>query len=374
MAGDHSARMAWNIFGRREPQAISGGSYRAEAPPHIGNRRKNCWWEPIYDPSVTLEPEPYDWDLGRDAGPSRRYIAGTTLGACITPGDTYTVKSVTFRECDFQGQFLANPVILFDQCQFIGCDFAYSAWFGAHFRGCSFIDSSLSLATFERCEFRDCIWTRVGLASRSEFAKTHINNPKALIKSSISRSDPKDTSWRHKLYQWHRLLGTRAHVLRSLMLSHSSVGDERTYYQTVKMHELQRCEANIGECLYRFGFGSPVEKILAVFTFVLELAGYLTMVLLGFINKWGESVSRPAIILAATAAVFSQIYSRADFRTEIVRPLQKSFDITLLIGYGNQAVPADTGLSMVQNLHAAIALLVYTMFLTTLVSKLARVR
>lgn len=150
-------------------------------PGHIGNRRKTSWWEPIYGPDITMFAEPYDWDLERDAGPHRRFIPGVALTRKLNAGEIFFVRKATFRECDFQGAFRGDPIVMFEDCQFINCDFAYSSWVGAHFKQCKFSDSSLSLASFERCEFRDCVWERLGVASRSEFSKTFVDDPGAFI-------------------------------------------------------------------------------------------------------------------------------------------------------------------------------------------------
>lgn len=71
---------------------------------------------------------------------------------------------------------------------------------------------------------------------------------------------------------------------------------------------------------------------------------------------------------------FGLIYSLAPFETGIDHAFQKSFDITLLVGYGNQVAASDARLSLVQDIHAGIAIILYTMFLSTMISKLSRAR
>lgn len=367
------------IFGRRAgpaPVATPAISTNpaAKIPGHIGTRRKTCWWEPIYQPELVLESAPYDWDLKRDAGPSRRYVAGETLSAKVTAGDTFTIKKATFRDCDFQGFFKANPIVMFDECQFINCDFAYSSWQGAHFRKCLFADVSISLATFEKCEFRDCGWSRIGIASRTDFSKTFVSNPGTLVGATISNTDPRDKTWKHRAYQWHRLHGTRAHVLRLLMLSHGAVGDEHVFYETVKLHELQRYKARMAEDVFDIAFKPAGAKVAALFKLLFHSLNYFLMALFGLTNGWGESVSRPCLVFAAIYFGFGQVYDRANFASAIPHPFQKSFDITLLVGYGNQIAPSDYLLTMVQNLHAALAIIVYSVFFSTMISKLSRAR
>jgi hypothetical protein len=343
-------------------------------PAHIGHRRRDCWWEPIYNPDVALEPDPYDWDLKRDAGPSRRYIAGQTLDARLIPGDTFKVVDVTFRECDFQGAYRASPVVMFDECRFVGCDFAYSSWRGAHFRKCAFTDTSLSLSSFEKCEFRDCTWERVGIASKTDFERTFVSNPGALISATVSQTNPKDRSWRHRIYQWHRLLSTRAHVLRSLMLSHSTVGDEHVFYETVKLHELQRHKARMAEDLFTIAFSPLDGKMAGGWALPAHLLNFGLMNLFGLTNKWGESTSRPCLVFGLIFWGFAEIYQRVKFNAAIPHPFQKSLDITLLVGYSNQVAPSDPLLTITQNIQVTMAVIVYTVFFSTVVSKLSRAR
>jgi len=342
--------------------------------PHIGHRRQDCWWEPIYDPEVALEPDPYDWDIARDACPSRRYIAGQTLDTHATPGDTFKVNRATYRECDFQGTFRANPLFMFDECRFIGCDFAYSSWQNAHFRKCAFIGTSLSLSSFKRCEFRDCTWERVGIGSKTEFAGTFISNPSALIAATVSQTDPKDKSRKHRVYQWQRLLTTRAHVLRSLMLSHGTVGDEHVFYEIVKLHELKRLTARMAEDLFNIAFSPLVGKIANGVALLFHLLNFVLMSLFGLTNKWGESVSRPCLAFGLIFWGFAEVYQRWKFNTAIPHPFQKSFDITLLVGYSNQVALNDLQLAIVESAQVTMAVIIYTIFFSTMISKLSRAR
>lgn len=343
-------------------------------PSHIGNRRKTSWWEPIYGPDIAMSADAYDWDLERDAGPHRRFVPGAALTRRLKAGEIFFIRKATFRECDFQGAFRGDPIVMFEDCQFINCDFAYSSWVGAHFKQCRFSDSSLSLASFERCEFRDCVWERLGIASRTEFTKTFVSHPGSFIRSTISRANPKDASSKHRAFQAYRLSGTRAHVLRSLVLSHAAVGDEHVYYGTVRLHELQRCSARIAQDVYELVHGTVGLKFWSLLKLPFHVLDYLLMRILGLTNAWGESVSWPFMLLAGVLGVFGAVYAWVPFATDITRPFQKSFDITLLIGYGSQGAATDIPLSLVQDVHAVVAIVLYTVFLSTMISKLSRAR
>jgi hypothetical protein len=333
-----------------------------------------CWWEPIYDPELHVESVPYDWDMDRDSGPSRRFISGSSLKETVVPGDTFKIVDVTFKECDFQGRFRPETLIMFDRCRFVGCDFAYSTWKDAHFRSCTFTDSSISLAAFQRCEFRDCEWERIGFGSKTELVSTFINNPEKMIGASVSNTDPNDRSWKHRLYQWYRLRGTRAHLLRTMMISHQITGDEHTYYETVRLHELQRSTARICHDCFNVLFSKPIDRALAISRLVFHAIDYIILRSFGWLNKWGSSASRPCLALATSFLAFGLIYQKTSFDQPIVRPFQKSFDITMLVGYGNQVGYGDHTLTIVQDVQVAISIVIYSVFFATVISKLARAR
>ncbi len=341
---------------------------------HIGNRRRDCWWEPIFDPEFILDRDPYDWDLQRDAGPYRRFVPASTLTARIMPGETLEIRGILFRECDFQGSFEGDPIIMFEQCRFIGCDLAYSTWRRCHFKDCTFEGCSISLATFEACELRGCSWTNIGLSSRTELSRTFLSNPGEIIKASVSGMDPRSKTWEHRMHQWFRLRGTRAHFLRTVMLSHATTGDEHTYYETVKLHELQRSSARVAQDTYEAIFGSGSRRFLAIPAMLLHSFNYIIMRALGALNGWGESAGRPFMALLTCWALFALIYSKVPFARPITAPLQKSFDLTLLVGYGNQVPVADRTLTIVQDLHVLAAIVIYSVFFATVISKLSRAR
>ncbi len=323
---------------------------------------------------MVLEAEPFDWDQDDNSGPTRRFVFGPTLSTVATPGDAYKVAGLTFRQCDFQGLFSPGTIVIFDTCRFIDCDFAYSEWRDTHFRNCSFEGSSLSLAQFSRCEFRGCQWTGIGLASKTEVERTFVDDPRALVSAAISLTNPQDTSLRHRMYQWYRLQGTRAHFLRTLMLSHQTTGDEHTYYDIVGLHERQRSFARVAEDLFTITFGRFGQKLAALVALLFHFADMIIVSCLGWLNRWGESTSRPLLALAGCFGVFGFVYRLSPFQTSIAAPLQKSFDITLLVGYGNQIAKDDAVLERVQDLHALVAIVIYSLFFATVISKLSRAR
>lgn len=355
-----------------DERAASGGALRP--PGHIGNRRHTCFWEPIYNPGFELDPSAWDWDLRRDSGPINRFIYGPTLQDCAVAGNTFTIKDMTFMNCDFQGSFCHEAISIFDNCNFILCDFAYSKWQYAHFKNCTFTGCSLSLSIFSNCEFGGCTWREIGMASKTDLNRTVISNPKPLIQNMVSRSNPSTPNPRHILNQWYRLQGTRAHVLRNIMLSHQSAGDEHNFYETVKLHELQRSKARISKDFFDIFFGKLDVKLLALLQLILHTIDYLILRVLGLINNWGESASRPLIIIFSSFILFGFIYKYINFDLPITQPFQKSFDITFLVGYTDQTKDVSVKLRLVQDFHTICSIAIYSIFFATIVSKLSRSR
>jgi hypothetical protein len=365
----------WNLFSKREVVEGRTASRSALRPTgHIGNRRHTCFWEPIYNPGFELDPSAWDWDLERDSGPSSRFIYGPALQGCVVAGDALTIKNVTFKICDFQGHFRHEAILIFENCTFIRCDFAYSKWQYAHFKKCTFLECSLSLSSFSSCEFGGCTWSEIGMASKTELERTVISNPRSLIQNMVSRSNPNTPSPKHALNQWYRLQGTRAHVLRNIMISHQSAGDEHNFYETVKLHELQRATARIAKDIFDIIFEKTKLKIIAAFKIFLHLIDYLVLRAFGLINNWGESVSRPLICLALCFFSFSFIYKYMDLGSVVNQPFQKSFDITFLVGYTDQTNSISDKLRLVQDFHTACSIAIYSIFFATIVSKLSRSR
>lgn len=340
---------------------------------HVGTRRKDCWWEPIYAPRQQLDPLPYDWNLRRDSGPHNRFIHGSALQDVGNKGDVLKVNKTIFKGCDFQGDFRNGPFIRFDDCEFIKCDFAFSHWKDVQFRNCAFREASLSLSIFESCEFRDCSWDNIGVASKTDFIRTFINNPNHFISATVSRSNPTDRTVKHKLLQWYRLKGSRAHVLRNLLLSHHAVGDEHTFYETVRAHELARSYARVCQDLFEIAFASN-RRVKAAFGLPFHIADHVILRIFGWLNDWGASAVKPFLALVGCFLAFGETYERYEFQSEIPEPWQKSFDLTLLIGYGNQVPKNDHSLILVQDIHVVCSIVIYTVFFATIISKLSRAR
>lgn len=262
---------------------------------------------------------------------------------------------------------------MFDKCVFIECDFAYSSWKDVHFRKCTFEDCSFSLSTFFRCEFRDNDFIRIGFSgSKTDFDKSFVTNPEALIQAGVSATHPENKSLRHRMYQWFRLHGTKAHLSRTLLSSHNLVGDDKTFYQTAKLHDLQQSKSKISRSIFNIIFSETQGRPSSIASLVSDIVEYTLLRLIGFLNSWGASSIRPLIFLLLSFLAFGFVYSYA---FEVVGFWQKSLNISMLVGYSNEfSYGLSERLRVVQNIQALFSILIYTVFFGTTIAKLSRVR
>lgn len=97
--------------------------------------------------------------------------------------------------------------------------------------------------------------------------------------------------------------------------------------------------------------------------------------LVGVINWWGARLFQPLLILISISIVFSMFYEHVDWSYEIKQPWQKSFDIATLAGYSNQVVSAQpAALRLVEGIQLLASIFLYTVFFSTIVSRISRSR
>lgn len=346
----------------------------SEMPKRIGSRRKECWWEPIYDPTLHGNLASSDWNFINNTGPKKAFLPADSLNAKKQIGEAHRLAKLTFEKCDFQGEFSHQPTLIFDKCRFFKCDFAYSSWKYTTFRNCEFVDCSIALARFKECEFRDCSWKSMGFAGHKTVVnRTFITNPKELINAGYSAPDPKKkTDRKHISYQAYRLESTKAHLARSILYSHKVVGDDATYYETAKLHDLQQAKARIKESNFYLRHGSNCLKRITALNSVYWALEWFLLFCIGKINGWGSRLSQPLILLLFSLILFSIIYSQLFY---ITHPWQKSFDIAALAGYTNQS-NADQPLDVrfFEGFQLVWSILLYTIFFSTAVARFSRVR
>ncbi|AKH41191.1 hypothetical protein FHS61_001717 [Altererythrobacter atlanticus] len=340
---------------------------------HMGHRRRDCWWDPIYSPDLDGELTEGDWNFNQTAGPCQKFFIGKQLDGVVSRGDTFKVIGITFKDCDFQGLFDSDTLFMFDRCIFVRCDFAYSKWIDAHFRNCIFENCSFSLSHFNRCEFRSNKFKKIGISgSKTVFDRTFVTNPNELIEAGCSGVHPDEGKWKNSLYQWFRLQGTRAHLARTLLSSHDSVGDDYTFYKTAKLHDLQQSKAKIASNIFNILFPEDRSRLSSFFGLIFNLFENLLLRLIGLLNGWGASALRPLIGIAGLWLVSGWGYLHL---FGVGQPWQKSFNITILAGYSNEyVIGMHNNLAIFQSIHAVLAVIFYTIFFGTIIARLSRVR
>jgi hypothetical protein len=292
-------------------------------------------------------------------------------------GETFKLIGLTFSDCNIQGLFEHKLSMLFDNCRFHSCDFAFSQWYRATFRNCEFKNCSLSLSGFKECEFRSCTWSRIGFSgSKTDIVRTFITNPAELIRAGYSGCNPDRSGDReHVAYQRFRLEGTKAHLARTLLYSHELVGDDKTYYDTARLHDLQQTKSRISESYFNLRFASGFLNRLRGLVVIFWLLEWLLLWLIGIINAWGSRLLQPLLVLLLSAILFGFLYQGMPSGDGIVNPWQKTFDIATLAGYTNQSNASQSvHLRFFENLQLAVSIFLYTIFFSTAVARLSRTR
>lgn len=342
---------------------------------HYGTRRADCWWEPIFNPDLQGKLVKGSWDFSQTAGPLGKYFLGADLKNLVKKAEQHEIREIKFIDCDFQGKFDPETIVMFDECTFVRCDFAYSDWKDTHFRLCTFESCSISLASFSRCQFRDNTWISLGFSgSKTEFHNCQITNPAELVGAGVSRTRKSDKPRRLKLYQWYRLQGTKAHLSRTLMLSHESTGDEQNFFEIARTHDLQQSFAKIAKAVFNLIFSEEQGRIRSLLQLMFGVIENLLIRFFGAINGWGISTLRPLSSLVVIYVAFAFFYYYGDYAS-LERAFQKSFNITILAGYSNEYSPDMSGnLVWIQNVQAIVSIVVYTVFFGTVLSKVSRAR
>lgn len=343
---------------------------------HIGDRRLSAWWEPTFAPALHDKLSTHNWDFSNSVGCKGAFLSAAALKLVSKVGEVQIFENLTFEDCDIQGVFEHKPAISFRNCRFHGCDFSFSEWVRTSFRDCEFRECSFALTTFDECEFRECEWEKIGMqGSKTDFIRTFITNPRKFMRAGFSgtREDLKHDK-KHVAYQAYRLEQTKAHVSRNILFSHRDVSDNATYYESARAHDFQQVREKIWRDFYsgRFGKGWEKSRIAMNAAHILEL---IILWVMGVSNKWGESIVRPIICLLISFLIFSMAYKYLDFLCVSSGFLQKSFDISIIAGYGNQYQDGqNVYLRVAQGIQLTISILFYSVFFSTIVSRNSRSR
>jgi hypothetical protein len=233
------------------------------------------------------------------------------------------------------------------------------------------------LVSFKECEFRNCQWEDIGFSgNRTNVERSFITNPTALISAGYSASNPELAGQKeHVAHQHYRLEGTKAHLARTLLSSHEVVGDDKTYYETARLHDIQQTRARISQGFYELCYGQGFWTHLKGVTFLFWCLELMLLWLIGVVNGWGSSLLRPLLAVLLSFVLFAFIYQAMPVADLINQPWQKSFDITTLAGYANQSLSTQSlHVRLAVGLQLSISVFLYTIFFSTAVARLTRSR
>ena len=352
----------------------------SESPPPSRSRRTQSWWEPIFSAGQAWSPEPGDWALPDEAA-LRKLLTAQALKGALTNGSGRTrFKDVRFKDCDLFGRFdQIERALIFDGCQFVGCDFGLTTWDRAKFKNCEFKRCSFSQSTWIRSEFRDCTWSEIGLSgNETVLDRVFISNPEEFIRSAYTNLDKDELHKRHVSahFQRTRLEETKATVARNLYNSHRIIGDDETFYKACKAYLTQACISRQQDRL--FTFNNKDETDYQRLKAGIGLAGadleFGLVWVFGNLNSWGGSISKPLSGLVGVYALFSILYAWV-CGFDGGDALGKAFDITAIAGFTRAVAASDAGIFLyLAWLNLALSILFYTVLFSTAVSKISRTR
>ncbi len=349
-----------------------------EAPAKASRKRKENFWEPIYNPRDHEDYKKRDWTFDHEKS-FERCRFDTSL---IT---NLTISKIVFSNCDFSGN--APKYTHFKNCTFALCDFGSSVWRHSKFSECTFDQTSISSSSFIDCEFRQCKWGKTGFSGNTTvLTGTVITNPKDFIASAVTGLNPKpgdETS--DENHQRFRLEKTKATVARTLLKTLTLTGEEQTYYEAAKVADLQSLRARRVERQYNASYTIRKRSFYSLLKYVEWLYHYSIFFALlietaiinsfGFINAWGASIFRVFLTGVFMLIGFSAVYYNIGYCKTYTDSLITGFDITLLIGYTKHEtkdLPIHQQLLFASN--GLLGLIWYAIVVPTIVNKISRVR
>ncbi|EJM13449.1 hypothetical protein PMI22_05001 [Pseudomonas sp. GM21] len=340
-------------------------------------KRSKSYWDSIFV-GHNLHLTPHGWDFTNNKGPSQLLFTSTGLLEYIEKKSLrrFNCKSINFHECDFNGEFVSEVSrheISFGKCSFTKCDFGGGVWRGVKFSECKFDRCSFTMAEFQDCIFYECEWIDITLSgTETKLPNTLISNPDKFISAAYTNLDKKILSKYSKnpSYQKMRLEGTKAKFSRTLLKNAENHGDDDAYYGAVKTYLNQSLKSKLHQSKYEImhgkGFVGHGMNFLAA---CLEL---LLLNMSGFVNCWGKSIARPAIIGILLTLAFGILYGYMldDFQKGLI----KGFDITFLVGYTKYA-SADNPVNIqaLYGINAFFGLWWYAVLVPTLINRISRV-
>lgn len=354
----------------------------------INSRRKNSFWEIIYDPKAKPPVGYYDWNTESNCGPKDLVCQPEQLNEIMEKfhRKNWVMPNVKFKKCDFVGTFEIEQIV-FNDCEFENCDFGRSNWSNAKFSQCKFTNCSLTQTSFDKCYFIDCEWKHISISGvETKLSNTTISNPFEFINSAYTNLNEKDYPPNKnitKVYQKMRLEKTKAKIARLILRNNEQNGDDHSYYESIKTYLIQTAVAkkevhlqSLNEKWYgKIIFSRSTISMLHNFEMLILKSS-------GAINNWGASIVKP-FIAGFLVFIFFSIWYYFLFLPEpsikiknfAIYSAIKSLDITLLVGYTKHASIKDDTFSQISyGINAILGLWWYAILVPTVINRISRVR
>ncbi len=349
------------------------------------NKRKSAYWDAIYtnsSPQLTI----HDWNFTNNKGPASLVFEAGRLIDLIRKNNikNYTCRDISFSTCDFEGRFEGEE-ISFRKCKFTMCDFGGSFWKSVKFSECEFEGCSFTMVEFDSCQFYQCHWSKISISgTETKLLNTLITNPSEFNEAAFTCQDPVILSGKSKTaeYQLMRLENTKAKIARSVWKNSEGYGDESAYYSALKTATNQSIKSKKVEATYNFQKKkNKIRNTIVILTCIIE---YGILNASGFINKWGQSIVRPAMLGLFIMIGFGILYAifpgcgnpsagAGDNVSRFISGIVQGFDITFLVGYTKYAtfkLPLTE--QALYALNAFMGLWWYAILVPTVINKLSR--
>lgn len=170
-----------------------------------------------------------------------------------------------------------------------------------------------------------------------------------------------------------KLQGTKSTISRMLLNNHREIGDEKTFYETVKTFEMKQSIARIYENVYGMRYERMLSRPGYLVKMILWCLEILFIVTFGLLNGWGSSTSRPLVFIVIIYLLFSVIYSLIPSSLD-ASSFQRAFDVGILAGYTNYGAEEFSLTRSIQSIHLGLSVVLYTVFFATAAARFSRVR
>ncbi|QXG25326.1 pentapeptide repeat-containing protein [Pseudomonas viridiflava] len=338
------------------------------------SKRRYAWWDCLY----TLEPielKPGNWDFTNNLGPTKftfNDIALTDHQKHSKHTNGITFRNISFDTCDFLGNF-EHGRITFKDCKFSKCDLGNkTVWQRTKFNNCTFSKCSFTLTEFNDCTFYECSWDNTTVNGSTRLINTVMSDACEFINSGYTNLDQaildaEDTTREHQLW---RLDKSKVKLSRMLMQGGEHHGDDQAYYTAVKSYLTQVIKSNQSRAKHNL-VNDPKKRFSKL---ISRLSSFELMILMlsGWVNNWGQSIAKPAIIGALITLAFGVGYSWE--QSSVPLGMIKAFDITFLIGYTKHSIlESCMPKQLLYATNAFIGLWWYAIMVPCLVNRISRV-